>query len=385
MTASAPVAVVEGDESLRMKLSAQLSGLNPVPYPSLPNLVQQVQPGEPMVVVLGPSYGFTPELAQVDHFLRARPELAAILVVDVLSTETLQLALRAGIRDVVSTDGAETQLVEAISRMVGVVPRPRIPGGGGEAAEGPEARVVTVFSTKGGAGKSVIAANLAVTLAQSAKAPVVLVDADLQFGDLAVMLKLTPQHTIVDAVGSIDQLDAQLLNSILIRHSSGVLLLPAPLEPAVADEVSAANLVRVVQVLRTMSAYVVIDTPAQFNEVVLALLEESDDILLVGGMDIPNIKNIKLGLQTLRLLNVPTTKLKLVLNRANSKVRLDVSEVEKTLGVKADVLLPSDIIIPQSVNKGVPAVLDAPKSRFTKGIEQLCELFASHVDVRSGH
>jgi pilus assembly protein CpaE len=338
-----------------------------------------------MVVVLGPSYGFTPELAQVDHFLRARPELAAILVVDVLSTETLQLALRAGIRDVVSTDGAETQLTEAISRMVGVVPRSRVPGGAGEAPEGTESRVITVFSTKGGAGKSVIAANLAVTLTHSAKAPVVLVDADLQFGDLAVMLKLTPQHTIVDAVGSIDQLDPQLLNSILVRHSSGVLLLPAPLEPAVADEVSAANLVRVVQVLRTMSAYVVIDTPAQFNEVVLALLEESDDILLVGGMDIPNIKNIKLGLQTLRLLNVPTTKLKLVLNRANSKVRLDVSEVEKTLGVKADVLLPSDIIIPQSVNKGVPAVMDAPKSRFTKGIEQLAELFPAHVDVRSGH
>jgi pilus assembly protein CpaE len=377
--------VVEGDDGLRMKLSAQLSGLNPVPFSSLPNLVQQVPAGEPMVVVLGPSYGFTPELAQVDHFLRARPELAAILVVDVLSTETLQLALRAGIRDVVSTDGAETQLTEAISRMVGVVPRSRVPGGAGEAPEGTESRVITVFSTKGGAGKSVIAANLAVTLTHSAKAPVVLVDADLQFGDLAVMLKLTPQHTIVDAVGSIDQLDPQLLNSILVRHSSGVLLLPAPLEPAVADEVSAANLVRVVQVLRTMSAYVVIDTPAQFNEVVLALLEESDDILLVGGMDIPNIKNIKLGLQTLRLLNVPTTKLKLVLNRANSKVRLDVSEVEKTLGVKADVLLPSDIIIPQSVNKGVPAVMDAPKSRFTKGIEQLAELFPAHVDVRSGH
>src|SRR5207244_793724 len=136
-----------------LKLSAKLSGLNPANFSSLQSLLQRVPVGEAVVVVLGPSYGFTPELAQVDHLLRARPELAAILVVDVLSTETLQLALRAGIRDVVSTDGAETQLTEAIGRVVGIAPRPRGPAGP-EPSEAEEARVITVFSTKGGAGKS---------------------------------------------------------------------------------------------------------------------------------------------------------------------------------------------------------------------------------------
>jgi pilus assembly protein CpaE len=248
----------------------------------------------------------------------------------------------------------------------------------GPAAELPSdmGSVITVFSTKGGAGKSVIASNLAIVLARKADGPVVLVDADLQFGDVAVMLKMTPQHTIVDAVSNIHRLDAQLLQSLLMRHDqSGLLVLAAPVEPAFADQVGASDMVKIVKLLQTFCKHVVIDTPAHFNDVVLALLEESDDILLISGMDIPNIKNVKLGLQTLRLLNIPVSKLKLVLNRANSKVKLDVGEVERTLQIKADCLVPSDIIVPQSVNKGVPAVLDAPRSGVSKSMEQLAELF----------
>src|SRR3970040_231571 len=127
-------------------------------------------------------------------------------------------------------------------------------------------------------------------------------------------------------------------------------------------------MVKIIELLRTFCEYVVIDTPAYFNEVVLGLIEESDEVLLIAGMDIPNIKNVKIGLQTLRLLNVPMSKLRLVLNRANSKVKLDVSEVEKTLQVKADALIPSDVVVPQSVNKGTPVVLDSPKSGVAKWV-----------------
>jgi pilus assembly protein CpaE len=222
----------------------------------------------------------------------------------------------------------------------------------------------------------VIASNMAISMARRSDRPVALVDADLQFGDVAVMLKLTPQHTVVDAVSSIDRLDAQLLQSVLMRHEpSGLFVLPAPLEPAFADQVSAADMVKIVKTLQTFCGHVIIDTPAHFNDVVLALLDESDDIVLIAGMDIPNIKNAKLGLQTLRLLNIPVSKLKLVMNRANAKVKLDVGEVERTLGVNADSLVPSDIVVPQSVNKGVPIVIDAPKSSVAKSIEDLASLF----------
>jgi pilus assembly protein CpaE len=158
--------------------------------------------------------------------------------------------------------------------------------------------------------------------------------------------------------------------------------LPAPLEPAFADQIGADEMVRIVEMLRTFSAYVVVDTPAYFNDVVLGLIEVSDDVLLVAGMDIPNIKNVKIGLQTLRLLNTPMSKLRLILNRANSKVKLDVGEVERTLQVKADALIPSDVVVPQSVNKGTPVVLDAPKSGVARSIEQLADLFAKDAKGR---
>ena len=168
-----------------------------------------------------------------------------------------------------------------------------------------------------------------------------------------------------------------------MKHEpSGLYILPAPLEPSFADQISAAEMVQIIEMLRTFCSYVVIDTPAYFNEVVLGLIEESDEVLLVAGMDIPNIKNVKIGLQTLRLLNVPMTKLHLVLNRANAKVKLDVTEVERTLQIKAESLIPSDVVVPQSVNKGTPVVLDAPKSGVAKSIEQLALLFLTDEDSR---
>ena len=161
-----------------------------------------------------------------------------------------------------------------------------------------------------------------------------LVDADLQFGDIAVMLKLSPQHTIVDAVSALDRLDVPLLQSLLIEHDA---VRPARSCPPRSSRPSPTRsappeMVRIVEMLRTFCSFVIIDTPAYFNDVVLGLIEISDDVLLVAGMDIPNIKNVKIGLQTLRLLNTPMEKLRLVLNRANSKVKLDVGEVERTLG-----------------------------------------------------
>jgi pilus assembly protein CpaE len=190
------------------------------------------------------------------------------------------------------------------------------------------------------------------------------------------MLKLAPQHTIVDAVAGLDRLDMQMLQSLLTLHpASGLNVLAAPLEPAFADQIGAAEMVKIVEVLRKFCSYVIVDTPAYFNDVVLGLIEVSDDVLLVAGMDVPNIKNVKIGLQTLRLLNTPKEKLRLILNRANSKAKLDVSEVERTLQVTADALIPSDVVVPQAVNKGIPVVLASPRSSVTKALEELADLF----------
>jgi len=136
-------------------------------------------------------------------------------------------------------------------------------------------------------------------------------------------------------------------------------------------------MLRILDVLRSFCSHVVIDTPAQFNDVVLSVIEASDDIVVVAGMEIPNIKNTKLGLQTLQRLGIPDSKLCLLVNRSNSNVQLDAKEVERTLGLKAQAHIPSDIVVPQAVNRGVSVVLDAPRSDVTRSFEALADLFST--------
>lgn len=376
------IAVVDADQTIRSRLALQL-GDTAAPFPTLDALAERLN-GTPVVTVLGPSCAYGSELVALERLLQTRTEIGAILVAAELSTTLLQQALRAGVKDVLAIPVDGNQLIQTVQRVAenlqvhAAAMGPRSTDFAGPVA--PEAveqgQVITVFSTKGGSGKSVIASNVAVRLAMKSDKPVCLVDADLQFGDVAVMLKLAPQHTIVDAVSAIDRLDAGLLQGLLVTHEpSGLLVLPAPLEPAFADQIGGPEMVKIVEMLRTFCSHVVIDTPAYFNDVVLGLIEVSDDVLLVAGMDIPNIKNVKIGLQTLRLLNTPMSKLRLVLNRANSKVKLEVSEVEKTLQVKADSLIPSDVVVPQAVNKGTPVILSAPRAAVSRALEQLADTF----------
>jgi pilus assembly protein CpaE len=383
------LAVVDPDPRLRTRLAVQLgergpgaNGATPSPpgmavgaYPAAGALAERLPAGTPAVVIFGPGMSDAAGLAEIEELTRSRPELGAILVTAELSTALLQQALRSGVRDVLGSPTEAGLLHESVARVtrtlnvVSAAPvNPGVPTERG--------RVITVSSTKGGAGKSVVATNLAVELARRASRPVVLVDGDLQFGDVSVLLRLNATHTVVDAVSAMARLDVQLVQSLLARHEpSGLLVLAAPGEPSFAERVSEDDIVRIIEVLQMICGHVVVDTPAQFNDVVLALIEQADDVVLVAGLDIPSIKNMKLGLQTLRMLGHPEEKLHLLLNRADSKVMLDVGEVEKALGLRAEILVPSDIVVPQSVNKGTPVVLDAPKSSVAKSFAQLANLF----------
>jgi pilus assembly protein CpaE len=377
-THSVNLVVIDPDDVARNRLLIQL-GTDVSSFPQIDDLLPYLN-GEPVVLVLGPSCAVDGSLTGIERVLHTHREIGSILVAEELTTNLLQQALLAGVNDVLASPADDNQIHEAIDRVAaGLSTTPGAPDSDDPLFEGDGelGQVVTVFSTKGGAGKSVIATNLGVTLAQRSDKPVVLIDADLQFGDIAVMLKLSPQHTIVDAVSSLDRLDASLMQSLLVTHeSSGLLILPAPLEPAFADQIGATEMIQIVEVLRRFCSHVIIDTPAYFNDVVLGMIEISDEVLLIAGMDIPNIKNVKIGLQTLRLLNTPMEKLRLILNRANSKVKLDVTEVERTLQVSADILIPSDIVVPQSVNRGVPVVQSAPRSGVAKSLEELASLYA---------
>jgi pilus assembly protein CpaE len=362
--------VVDPDPAVRSRLADSLGGPGAVAgYPDAATLAAEHPAGRRIVAVFGPDLADPAGLADIDRLTRDHREVGAILLVPELSTALFQEALRCGVRDVLGfpvEQGALTESVDRVGRsLVGAPPL---------AAERPErGRIITVSSMKGGSGRTVVATNLAVALARRSEGPVALVDADLQFGDVAVMLRLNALHTIVDAVPAVDRLDSQFLRNLLVRHEPrGLLVLPA-----LAERVTGSDMLQILEILRTFCSHVVIDTPAQFNDVVLSVIEASDDIVVVAGMEIPNIKNTKLGLQTFQRLGVPDSKLHLLVNRSNSKVQLDFKEVERTLGLKAEAQIPSDIVVPQAINRGVAVVLDAPRSDVARAFEELADLFMS--------
>lgn len=344
-----------------------------------------------VVIVLGPSCSEPADLSVIERWGRTYPNVATVLVTPELSTQLLHKALRAGVKDVLSAPIDQDLLIETIDRVAQGLPSAEQLVTSSDTPdlepldEEERGRVISVFSTKGGSGKSVTATNLGIVLARRSAKPVVLIDGHMQFGDVAVMLKLQPQHTVIDAIAQLDDLDSSLIERFMTVHEpSGLNVLPAPLEPTFADQISGEQVSALIEAVRGFAGHVIVDLPSIFNEVVLSVLEGSDEIVLVAGLDIPNIKNVKIGLSTLQLLSVPKERLHLVLNRADSKVKLNVSEVERTLSVAAAAHVPSDVVVPISVNKGSPVVISAPKSGPARAFEQLAVRFIEGADVEAG-
>lgn len=377
------VAVVESDPGRRLGLTSQLGGRTSIAsFGSLSSLQEALEFDSAIVVVLGPSCSQPEQLVRAEWLTRMWPGLGLILVVDTLTTELLQQAMRAGIKDVLASPDP-TQLTWAVERLnEGINVATGRPVALAPSISDTPGKLTTVFSPKGGSGTSVIAGNLAVALAQRSSGMVALVDADLQFGDIAVMLKTKLEHTIVDAAAAGDRLDSLLLQSLMFRHEpSGLMVLPAPIEPALAEKVGIDDVRHIIEVLRSFCDHVVVDTPSTLNELVLTLVDESDDIVLVSAMEVPSVKNMKLGVQTLRLLETPSSKFKLVLVRPHVKVQMEVGDVERALSLEASIVVPNDAAVPVSLNKCVPVVIDAPRSPASKSIEGLADLFmpaASH-------
>src|SRR5205823_4874696 len=226
------------------------------------------------------------------------------------------------------------QSVDRVGELLaGSVPRAPVPA----LVTSDPGRLIVVFSTKGGVGKTVIAINVAAAMAKKSKRPVALVDADLQFGDVSVMLGVPPQHTVLDAAAAVQYGDTEMVQTLLTRHqASGLGVLPAPAEPAPADAVLPGELVKICAALQAICGHVVVDMTSTYSDHALALIEAADDVLLVGSMDIPSVKNLKIGMYALDLVALAGPKLRLVLNHANARVKLDVKEVERVLGLNAE-------------------------------------------------
>jgi pilus assembly protein CpaE len=324
-------------------------------------------------IVLGPSVDAPGAFRLAESLRVSRPGLGVILVRKTIDAAVLTEALRSGIRDVVEVRDL-TGLRDAVERSRNLANeiQQRVDDTAGP-GEAPRGRIVTVFSAKGGCGKTTLATNLAAALADGGRRQVCLVDLDLAFGDIAIALHLFPSHTIADAVAMSETLDLPTLQRLLTHHSRGLNALVAPVDPSSAESVPAPLVTKILEVLRGEYDFVIVDTPAAFNDHVLAAFDQSDLIALIATLDVLALKNLKLATDIMDLLNYPRERTQVVLNRADTKVGLVVSDAEKALGTPIAAQIPSSREVPSSINRGVTIVTDDPRHPVSVAIRLFAE------------
>ncbi len=321
------------------------------------------------LVVIGPDIPLASACELAERERVERPELGVILLRHRLEVTTLAQALRSGVREVVQADD-QPAIAESVRRSESLT----VALAGAHAAGGAsEGKVVTVFSAKGGVGKTTLSVNLAVHLALSG-ARTLLVDLDLMFGDVAISLQLEPRGSIGDLVSMAGHLDAQGLASVTTTHAaSGLHVVTAPSDPGEAERVPSPLVVELLREARTHYDYVVLDTPPSFTEHVLAALDVSDLTLLIATLDIPAIKNLRLVINTLDTLGASADSRCVVLNRSDAKVGLRADDVEAALKRPIAASVPSSLSVPASTNRGVPILLDEPRSPVSLAIRGLAD------------
>lgn len=336
-------------------------------------LFAQVDQEQPEVLILGPE-------VPVDEALRLAtvidvqfPELSVILVSDPDPAFLLQ-AMRSGIRDILSptADAAQIRvLLERACRSFASRHRNYEPKHG-ETGRG---LVIGVFSPKGGVGKTTIATNLAIGLGKVAPMSVVIVDLDLQFGDVASGLYLKPEHTVTDAVSRSASQDSLVLKAFLTVHPASIYALCAPTNPVEADHIAPDHVTRLLEQLAEEFQYVVVDTAPGLPEIGLAALERCTDVVWVSGMDVPSVRGLRSGLDVLRQLDILPESRHVVLNMADNKLGLSVQDVESTIGAPVDVSIPRSRAVAVSTNRGVPLLQENRRDPAVKGLKQLVERF----------
>lgn len=337
--------------------------------PSLETLKQRLSSDESeYAIVLGPGVNLEAAAALAQTLRVTRPSISVILIRRRVDTQVLAEALRSGMREVVEERDL-TGVGEAVQRAADIYQAINGAATNGDGRTG--GTLVTVFSPKGGVGKTTLAVNLALALVGREKHTVCLVDLDLAFGDVAITLQLFPARTIADAISMESGMDADLLETLLTPHGSGLSILAAPVQPDAKDSLTPALIGKVLRLLRTRFDYVVIDTAPSLDEHILASIDETDVLLLITTLDVPTLKNVKIAVETLDLLNFPKAQRRLVLNRCDEHVGLSTAKVESTLGMTITALIPSSSQVPSSTNAGEPIAASLPRHAVSKAIAGL--------------
>lgn len=331
-----------------------------------PFALDKIENTSPDVIIMNFGEGDTDVLNLSERITLHRPRTFVILIAENLDVETMQSALRAGCHNIINTPQSSKEINDYIKtvynnenmRLKSISQKDNLVW---------SSTVITVFGAKGGLGKSTIAANLAVGLAQQRK-KVALVDLDLQFGDLHIFMDLEPKETITELVQDVMSLSIDSVRSYMTVHSSGVHVLCAPRSPEYAELVSADKVMALLSIIRGYYDYVIIDTAPSFSEVNVTALESSSLIFFVTGLDISILKNSKISIALLESLQL-TEKVKMIVNRAVDMNSISLNDVQKIVGYPIWAKIPSDYkVAVTALNRGIPFVTGARSSKLAQSV-----------------
>jgi pilus assembly protein CpaE len=329
-------------------------------------------------VVIGPEVSQETGFSLADHLDRTHPAMSVVVAVEKADAATWQAAAHAGVRGLLDLELGDDALGKELQLAVKAASDRR--AAALSKAAGPGTRIITVLSPKGGSGKTVVATNLAAALAAEMPRRVVLVDFDVQFGDVAQALMLAPEHSLLDATRRSADIDLTSVKVFLTPYQNSLYTLCAPDDPVAAEEITPEAAGRILSLLAGQFDAVVIDTAAGLGELAIVAAEASTDLVLVAELDVPSVRNLRKALDVLDILGLSRPARHLVLNRADSRVGLDADDVSAAAGMRIELEIPSSRHVPVSLNEGRPLVLSRPRSPAARRIGSL----ASRLVVGQG-
>lgn len=348
------------------------------------DLIRSLDPQSlPDIIFVGAALPIETALA-IGQMIDETYPLIDLVLVDDVPVDTVVEVMRSGFRDVLPADMVDDRLQEVLRRAELHRLKSEVPAAVAGAKpvahlQSPEeSRTITVISPKGGVGKTSIATNMAIGLAEDYPSEVVLVDLDLQFGDVASTLDLTPAHTIEEALSPAAAADNLIVKTMLTVHSAGFHVLCGAESPAVNDEVTGQQIVRLIHQLSTQFRFVIIDTAGGLPEPTLAALEVTDDVVLVSTMDVACVRGVRKAVDMLAQIGLLPASRVLTLNLASNQSGMKVKDVEAAVGLPVDIVIARSNDVQLAANHGVPLMLNKKKGGpFVKSIRSLI----THLDT----
>jgi len=325
------------------------------------------------LLVAGPSLGTRSGLARLRLIHEELPAMSIVLAFSRRPDASLREIIRTGAVDLLQLPVEDDELVESLERAWGlaggvglpaVAAAPEVAGPSGSSL----GTIFTIASATGGCGKTFYATNLAYFLARYTGKSVCIVDLDLQFGEVSTALRLRPKYTIFDALQRDDADEAVLaqhLPEYCAVHETGVSVLAAPKEPSEADRIAAPDVHRILEAARRAYDYVIVDTPPALAETVLVAFDISDLLYVMATLDLPSVRNMSVFLSTLERLKVPTENMRLILNKAERDVGIDIDQVTKLFPQGFESVLPYAKEVSRSINLGMPVMAASPTAQIS--------------------